>query len=351
MAEKEQSFKERLKGRMSRIQKPEKKRNPIKKDHSKGIAFLVWSMLGTIVFLSILTILLSVNTRSALNDINAHLFSDEETKEDSDFSVEGAKYFLAGFINEYVNVNSEPERIEERKNNLKSYMVQSSELQDDTHPLYDLSGLKGERILNESTLFDVKEKEAYKLFQYRVKMMNLVEWEEEVEVEKDDGDDDKKTEIEIVKKTDEKEQTLLLNIPVVSENGAFAVAAAPYFSEVYSLKGEITEENEENDQVGDEYTGEELESLQAFLVDFFERYATEPKEELSYIMAEPESLNGAFVLDELLNVKVYQTETGFKVNAEVRFYEEMINMPYVIDAEMDIENREGVYYVKKMDFE
>ncbi|MFB4260953.1 conjugal transfer protein [Shouchella clausii] len=347
MAEKEQSFKERLKGRMSRIQKPEKKKSPVRKDHSKGVAFLVWSMLGTIVFLSVLTILLSVNTRSALNDINAHLFSEEDTKQDSDFSIEGAKYFLSGFVHEYVNVDDTPERIEERKNNLKSYMVQSSELQDDTHPFYDLSGLEGERILNESTLFDVKEEEAYKLFQYRVKMSNRIEWEEEIEVENDDEEDDKKT--EIVTKNDEKEQTLLLNIPVVSENGAFAVAAAPYFSEVYSLKGEITSENEESESA-EEYAGEELESLQAFLVDFFERYASEPKEELSYMMAEPESLNGAFVLDELTSIKTYETKTGFLVNAEVKFFEEMTNMPYVVFAEMDIENREGVYYVKEINF-
>ncbi|WYQ41270.1 conjugal transfer protein [Bacillus sp. FSL W7-1321] len=348
MAEKEQSFKERLKGRMSRIQKTEKKKSPVRKDHSKGVAFLVWSMLGTIVFLSILTILLSVNTRSVLNETNAKISSEEETNEDSEFSVEGAKYFLSGFVNEYVNVSDEPERIEERKNNLKSYMVQS-DLQEDTHPIYDMSGLQGERILNEATLFDVKEEETYTLFQYRVKMSNRIEWEEEIEVENDDeDDDDKKT--EIVTKNDEKEQTLLLNIPVVAENGAFAVAAAPYFSEVYSLKGEITAENEESDQV-EEYAGEELESLQAFLVDFFERYASEPKEELTYIMRETESLNGAFVLDELLNVKTYQTKTGFKVNAEVRFYEEMTNMPYVVFTEMDIENREGNYYVKKMDFE
>lgn len=348
MAEKEQSFKERLKGRMSRIQKPEKKKSPVRKDHSKGIAFLVWSMLGTIVFLSVLTILLSVNTRSALNDISAHLFSEEDTKQDSDFSIEGAKYFLSGFVHEYVNVDDTPERIEERKNNLKSYMVQSSELQDDTHPLYDLSGLEGERILNESTLFDVKEEEAYKLFQYRVKMSNRIEWEEEIEVENDDEEDDKKT--EIVTKNDEKEQTLLLNIPVVSENGAFAVAAAPYFSEVYSLKGEITSENAESESA-EEYAGEELESLQAFLVDFFERYASEPKEELSYMMAEPESLNGAFVLDELTSIKTYETKTGFLVNAEVKFFEEMTNMPYVVFAEMDIENREGVYYVKEINFD
>lgn len=349
MAEKKQSFRERIKARMEKIQKPEKKKSPVRKDRSKGVAFLVWSMLGTIVFLSTMTILLSINTRSVLNETNARIFAEEETKEDSEFSVEGAKYFLSGFISEYVNVDETPERIEERKDNLKSYMLQSSELQDDAHPLYDMSGLEGERSLNEASLFDVKEEETYTLFQYRVKMSNRIEWEEEIEVENDDkDDDDKKT--EIVTKNDENEQTLLLNIPVVAENGAFAVAAAPYFSEVYSLKGEITAENAESDQ-GEEYAGEELESLQAFLVDFFERYASEPKEELTYIMRETESLNGAFVLDELLNVKTYQTETGFKVNAEVRFYEEMTNMPYVVFTEMDIENREGNYYVKKMDFE
>lgn len=343
----EKSFKERLKGRMSRIQKPEKKKSPVRKDHSKGIAFLVWSILGTILFLSVLTILLSVNTRSELNDINAHLFSEEDNKEDSDFSIEGAKYFLSGFVNEYVNVNDTPERIEERKNNLKSYMVQS-DLQEDSHPIYDMSGLSGERVLNESALFDVKEEETYTLFQYRVKMSNRIEWEEEIEVENDDEDeDDKKT--EIATKNDEKEQTLLLNIPVVSEDGAFAVAAAPYFSEVYSLKGEIEGANKENHSA-EEYAGEELESLQAFLVDFFERYATETKEELSYMMAEPESLDGGFVLDELLDVKTYQTETGFKVNVEVRFREEMTKMPYLINTEMDIENREGNYYVKKLSF-
>ncbi|MCC2251779.1 conjugal transfer protein [Virgibacillus sp. AGTR] len=346
----EKKLKSRLRERIKRVKVPKKEKSFIKKDHSKLVALAVWSLLVGILFICILTIFLSINTRSVLNDTKKVVHSRDETEEREEISIPSAEQFLTGFISQFINVKKTSEDLEKRKNELQSYMVQSEEFANESHSLYQMPDIQGERILNSYSLFNVKEKGDYTLFQYRVTFKNVVEKQKEVPVKKK-GDKDKKgkNKTKIVTETDESSQTLLLNIPVVSSDEVFSVSGVPYFTKEYSLKGKIEKEGVKKHL--NAYTGEEKEDIETFLVNFFEKYASEDKEELAYMMKEPHSLGGSFLFDELLNVEIYEDKSYFIAYAKVRFREEMTNIPYVISVEMKIVNKEGNYFVEKMDYQ
>lgn len=343
----------RLKNRTKQIKVPQKRKSSIKKDRSKRTALAVWSMLGTIVVLSILTILLSVNTRSGLNTTNAILNQDDVEVEET-MSQPLAEQFLSAFIPTYINVTNTNEAIEERKQNLKEYMVHSKEFQDERNAFYQLSDIQGDRVLKSYSLFDVQEKEENEsLFQYRVTFTNRIYHEKEVEIEQEDNDDDdedeeKEPETEIVTETEETDQTLLLNVPVQSQENTFAVSGVPYFTEVPTVKGVIEKEEEPK---GEAYTGEDTEAIQTFLNTFFTRYASEPKEELAYMMKEPTSLNGSFELDEIKDTHIVQQEEGYQVFVTVLFRGKGTHIPQVMNMELDIQRHEGNFFVETVQYQ
>ncbi|MFB8733960.1 hypothetical protein ACEQPO_08450 [Bacillus sp. SL00103] len=73
------------------------------------IAVGVWSLPGTLVFFAFLAVLLSISTRSALNDIERQQTQNSKQKES--FYVAGER-FLSSFITEYINVKNENDAIE-----------------------------------------------------------------------------------------------------------------------------------------------------------------------------------------------------------------------------------------------
>ncbi|MGN7312667.1 conjugal transfer protein [Alkalicoccobacillus gibsonii] len=341
----------RIKGRTQKIKIPQKRKSPMKKDHSKRTALGVWSLLGSIVVLSILTILLSVNTRSGLNITNAML-NEKETEVKETMSQPLAEQFLSGFIPTYINVTNTNEAIEKRKQNLKEYMIYSEAFQNERNEFYQLSDIQGDRVLKSYSLFNVtKEDEEEALFEYKVTFMNRIHHEKEVEIEQeenDDDDEDKEPETETVTETEETDQTLLLSIPVQSLGNQFAVSGVPYFSEVPTVKGVIEKEEEERAEA---YTGEEVEPINTFLNTFFTRYASEPKEELAYMMKEPTSLNGAFELDELTSTHIVEQEEGYQVFVTVLFRGVETNIPHVVNMELDLQRHEGNFFIETMQYQ
>ncbi|MEN0642295.1 conjugal transfer protein [Alkalicoccobacillus gibsonii] len=343
---------ERFKNRTKQIKVPRKRKSPMKKDHSKRTALAVWSLLGSIFVLSILTILLSVNTRSGLNTTNAML-NHEEIEVEETMSQPLAEQFLSGFISTYINVTNTNEAIEERKQNLREYMVHSNDFQDERNEFYQLSDIQGDRVLKSYSLFDVQdEQENETLFQYKVTFTNRIHHEKEVEIEQEENDDedeeDREPETEIVTEAEETDQTLLLSIPVQSQENQFAVSGVPYFSEVPTVKGVIEQEEEERAEA---YTGEEIEPILTFLNTFFARYASEPKEELAYMMKEPTSLNGAFELDELTSTHIVEKEEGYQVFVTVLFRGVETNIPHVVNMELDLQRHEGNFFIETMQYQ
>lgn len=178
--------------------------------------------------------MLSVNTRSGLNTTNAML-NQENVEVEETMSQPLAEQFLSGFIPTYINVTNTNEAIEERKQNLREYMIHLESLQNERHEFYQLSGIQGDRVLKSYSLFDVQdEHENEALFQYKVTFTNRIHHEKEVEIEQEENDDedeeDREPATEMVTETEETDQTLLLSIPVQSQENQFAVSGVPYFS-------------------------------------------------------------------------------------------------------------------------
>ena len=340
MAEKNESMTNRFKGKFRQIKKPEKERNSVRKDHSKRTAFFVWLLIIGMLFIATLSILLSINTRSTLNETNRLVEARENEEVKEEIPHASANEFLSSFVREYINVPNESVALEERAKNLKEYMVFNETFNDDRNPLYNLEGVSGTRTLETFNLFNMEDKDDESLYQYKVTFKSQVEREVEKEVKKG-----KKKEIE----TEEEEKTLLLNIPIIYENGLFSVSAVPYFTEVPSLAGNIEYDEKETIEL-EEYKGNEEENIAVFLNTFFEKYSTESIEEMAYLMEEPQTLNGSFLFEEISDLTIYEDGDNYKVILEVMFRDELTNIQQVNQVEMAISNNGNNFYVEEFNY-
>ncbi|MDA1478036.1 conjugal transfer protein [Bacillus changyiensis] len=340
----ESSFFRKLIQKIKQVQRPEKINKKVPRDRSKVIAITLWCSLSGLLLLALVSVLLSVNTRSVVNDIknNSNKPADNEQQK---ISVTAANHFIDGFIKEYMNIKNDQDYIAERKKNLESYMAKQSESNFDEEERFQIDGFKGDRELKDFSLYNMKEGDNYNLLQYKVTYINTFPVEKEVEKTVKKGKKKKKVK-EKVTENEKVEKQMLLNIPIISKGDSFAVSSVPYFTQIYDLKGDITLKN--TSETKDEYTGEKKESIEKFLTTFFEKYASEKKEEMVYMMKEPEALEGSLIFSEINNVKIFGAENSFEVLCAVQFKEKENDIPIIEHFTLEITEKSGQYYVNKL---
>lgn len=309
------AFKKKLKS----VKKPEKKPKSIPKDRSKMIAVGIWSMIGTLVFFAFLAVLLSINNRSALNDLARQ--QEKNSKQKEEVSIVAGERFLSEFIEQYINVKNDRAATEKRQNTLMKYLVVDDETDQETW--FDTSGSQGDRVLNDYVLYNVKKGDGDSLFQYKVNYENVVK---------------------VKKKEHKLAKQALLNIPVKHKGDKFAVSGTPYLSEMYDLKGDIASSSEERE----EYDGNQSAAIKEFLNTFFRKYAEESKEDMSYVMKTPETLNGHLVFGDVENIRIYKNGDGFEVSSVVVFREKETNLPVKERFTLTIVKNSGQYYVNQL---
>ncbi|MGE6626834.1 conjugal transfer protein [Bacillus pumilus] len=309
------AFKKKLKG----VKKPEKKPKSIQKDRSKMIAIFIWSMIGTLVFFAFLAVLLSVSNRSALNDLARQ--QEQNSKQKEEVSIVAGERFLSGFIEQYINVKNDRAAAEQRQNTLMKYLVKDDETDQETW--FDTSGAQGDRVLNDFVLYNVKKGDGDSLFQYKVNYQNVVK---------------------IKKKEHKIDKQALLNIPVKHKGDEFAVSGTPYLSEIYDLKGNISGSLEERE----EYDGDQSAAIKEFLNTFFRKYAEESKDDMSYVMKTPETLNGHLVFGDVENIRIYKKGDGFEVSSIAIFKEKETNLPVKERFTLSVVKNNGQYYVDQL---
>ncbi|MFS3916070.1 conjugal transfer protein [Bacillus australimaris] len=310
------AFKKKLKA----VKKPEKKPKSIPKDRSKMIAIGIWSMIATLIFFAFLSVLLSINTRSVVNDIERN--QERNSKQKEEVSIVAGERFLSGFIEQYINVKNENDAIDQRHKKLMSYLVtEKDELEQET--LFAISGAQGDRVLKDYTLYNVKKEKEYNLFQYKVEYSNIVK---------------------VKKKQHEFKKQALLNIPVKNKGDQFAVSGTPYISEIYDLKGSIEIDKEDRE----EYDGDQTAAIKEFVNTFFRKYAEESKDDMSYVMKTPETLNGHLVFGDVENVRIYKSGDGFEISSVVIFREKETSIPVKERFTLFVTKNTGQYYVNKL---
>ncbi|MCY7569306.1 MULTISPECIES: conjugal transfer protein [Bacillus] len=309
------AFKKKLKG----VKKPEKKSKSIPKDRSKMIAIGIWSMIATLIFFAFLSVLLSINTRSVVNDIERN--QERNSKQKEEVSIVAGERFLSGFIEQYINVKNERAAAEQRQNTLMKYLVADDEMDQETW--FDTSGAQGDRVLNDYVLYNVKKGDGDSLFQYKVNYANVVK---------------------IKKKEHKVDKSALLNIPVKHRGDEFAVNGTPYLSEIYDLKGDIANTKEDRE----EYDGDQTAAIKEFLNTFFRKYAEESKDDMSYVMKTPETLNGHLVFGDVENFSIYKNDDGFEISSVVIFKEKETSIPIKERFTLFVTKNSGQYYVKQL---
>src|SRR5699024_11468207 len=236
--------------KLAQIRRPVKEKNPVRKDNTKKVAFLVWLLILGMFFIAFLSVYLSLNTRSALNDTDRTLSNLNKNQNKEDIPINEADEFLSGFVSTYMNIKNNDEYLEERKEELQKYLVKNGTMDGDFSSIYDLGDIKGGRILKSYNLLSYDEKND--IFKYKVEYDSVYEEKKDEEIES---------------------EVLVLNIPVVYESGKFNVSAVPYFERMPELTGSIEVESDDIDL--DEYTGKERDKIEEFMNSFFEKYATE----------------------------------------------------------------------------
>ncbi|MEC1183125.1 conjugal transfer protein [Bacillus altitudinis] len=309
------AFKKKLKS----VKKPEKKPKSIPRDRTKIIAVGIWSMIAALVFFAFLSVLLSINTRSVVNDIERN--QERNSKQKEEVSIVAGERFLSGFIEQYINVKNERAAAEQRQNTLMKYLVVDDEIDQETW--FDTSGAQGDRVLNDYVLYNVKKGDGESLFQYKVNYENVVK---------------------VKKKEHKVEKQALLNIPVKHKGDKFAVSGTPYLSEMYDLKGDIANSSEERE----EYDGDQSAAIKEFLNTFFRKYAEESKDDMSYVMKTPETLNGHLVFGDVENFSIYKNDDGFEISSVVIFKEKETSIPVKERFTLFVTKNSGQYYVKQL---
>lgn len=307
---KESSFFSKIKAKIKDAKKPVKLDRTLERDNRKKVVFFTWSIVAFVVFCSAGAFFISF---SGLKN-NAKATGTTVAKQSAEeLNYPAVENYLNPFIDNYMNVGSDLEKNIKRQEELARYLVQSDE---DNTKLFEVGQVSGERLLQQKKVYSVKKKQDSIQVQYIVDYQNITSNEREVvkKVKVANKDVLKKEKV-----TDKKVEpkTAVLTVNIIEKGGVYAIEGAPYFSNVYPLKGEI--KKKEKSEEGEVYTGSKMEKIESFATDFFTKYTTASVADLTYIMKQPESVNNVYTLDSIEALKIYQEKELFRVETMVVF--------------------------------
>lgn len=255
----------------------------------------------------------SAQAQAAVETVQTQLANPEETVDDT---TQVDSYFSA-FLPVFLNVDPEDNSAKiVREESLKEYFADPSIVSTTSGYSQSLTSFK---------LYEISQEGTQRIAKYLVTYT----------VEESRSDNAKVT----------VEQ--LINIPFVSENGVLAISELPYYTSAPQDKGLTPlQDNSLSDE--SEVPSDESTEVSAFLDQFFANYATNSVEDMSYMMAEPESLNGAYTYDSSVN-KVYAGSDGsYVVKSVVDFTLKETTFSHKENMTLTLTKEDGKFFVSKL---
>ncbi|MDT0109338.1 conjugal transfer protein [Listeria booriae] len=307
---KESSFISKTIAKVKDSKKTTKIDRTIEKDSRKKIVFFSWSIVILLFLCSIGSIFISVSGIVDKNKINGNEIKPNKVDLLNYPAIEN---YLNPFVDKYMNVTADIEQNKKRQEELSLYLIQSDT---DNSKLFELGQVQGERILNKKNVYSIEQMKNTIQVQYVIDYKNVTFSEKEIvkKVKVANKEELKKEKVTVRK---EEPKTAILSIQITEKGGVYAVNGAPYFTNIYSLKGEIKQKGTNENK--DEYTGAKKEKIEAFMTEFFTKYTTSNLEDLTYIMKNPESVNNVFLLESVDSILIFKDNDKFRVDAVVSF--------------------------------
>lgn len=328
-------------------QKKEERKLPKGKSDGKGARFLVWAIIVVILLIGPVAFLRANNALSKAKDSESVLAKVQdgigEHKQDA-YTSPMLEIFTNDVVDAYINIPRDEEKRKASEEKLVSFYAEG------VNPP-QVGDLNGFRELTSKELYDIAYEDDRAILQYKVDYRNVVIEEKEVEKKEKDGDKEKtvKEKVEEEKPTD---KTALLNVPVTAaEDGGYAVIEAPYFTSVPSVKAEGVETTtnplEDEKEVD---AGKKTEITTWLEETFFPDYAANSPEDMTYIMDDPEALNGAQDFQGLQEPSVYpgKNENTYVVKTHALFKEKEVPITNAEPFTITIEEDEGKFFIQKL---
>ncbi|MGM0867586.1 MAG: conjugal transfer protein [Bacillota bacterium] len=211
------------------------------------------------------------------------------------------------FINTYINLSNDEKEREVRAKALQGFLAEGLAV----GALENLTAFQGKRVLTSASLYDVKnvtEDTAYYVYRIEYELFKVVEKKEQVDVKKknDEGKEEvvKEEKVTMVDESVGKKEQMMV-VSLGTDGNSFNVIEQPYYQALPSdtriaAVQDPTDQSMKNVQVEDE--------MKQFTTQFFTSYTTNSIEEMSYLMEQPESLQGLYGYKGLEDFVVYDGE-------------------------------------------
>lgn len=284
----------------------------VNKRKNKFIVFTVWFLVFSILSSSIFLI-----ATKGIDKIK--LFNNIKAIEKIENQIQGIPIYNARTDNFAKNfatlyINYDREKQQERKKALELLSLEN--LKDNIADTSDV-----ERTLNSIRLYSVEDKEKdIQVYKYIVSYT-------------------------LKNKDNKKNKQEILNVPVKIIDNNYLVCDFPYFSDI--PKDTATGSYQEK-EVKLETEKDKRQELESFTKDFFKKYTTYKKEEMQYIMKNPESLSGK-EFNTLENFEVYKDNDKYLVITTVVIQEKDFKLSTREKFKLTIILKDDKYFVEKLE--
>lgn len=284
----------------------------VNKRKNKFIIFTVWFLVFSILSSSIFLIATKGMDKIKLsNNINAIEKIENQIQGIPIYNAR-TDNFAKNFATLYINYDREKQQ--ERKKALELLSLEN--LKDNIADTSDV-----ERSLNSIRLYSVEDKEKdVQVYKYIVSYS-------------------------LKNKDNKKNKQEILNVPVKIIDNNYLVCDFPYFSDI---PRDIAKGSYQEKEVKLETEKDKRQELETFTKDFFKKYTTYKKEEMQYIMRNPESLSGK-EFNTLENFEVYKDNDKYLVITTVVIQEKDFKLSTREKFRLTIIVKDDKYFVEKLE--
>lgn len=284
----------------------------VNKRKNKFIVFTVWFLVFSILSSSIFLIATKGMDKIKLSNNIKAIEKIENQIQGIPIYNARTDNFAKNFATLYINYDREKQQ--ERKKALELLSLEN--LKDNIADTSDV-----ERTLNSIRLYSVEDKEKdVQVYKYIVSYT-------------------------LKNKDNKKNKQEILNVPVKIIDNNYLVCDFPYFSDI--PRDTATGSYQEK-EVKLEAEKDKRQELESFTKDFFKKYTTYKKEEMQYIMKNPESLSGK-EFNTLENFEVYKDNDKYLVITTVVIQEKDFKLSTKEKFKLTITLKDDKYFVEKLE--
>lgn len=284
----------------------------VNKRKNKFIVFTVWFIVFSILSSSIFLIATKGMDKIKLSNNIKAIEKIENQIQGIPIYNARTDNFAKNFATLYINYDREKQQ--ERKKALELLSLEN--LKDNMADTSDV-----ERALNSIRLYSVEDKEKdVQVYKYIISYT-------------------------LKNKDNKKNKQEILNVPVKIIDNNYLVCDFPYFSDI--PRDTATGSYQEK-EVKLEAEKDKRQELESFTKDFFKKYTTYKKEEMQYIMKNPESLSGK-EFNTLENFEVYKDDDKYLVITTVVIQEKDFKLSTREKFKLTIILKDDKYFVEKLE--